>query len=570
MRVGIVVIHGIAPQARYQFEDQFATALADRLNERDGQGAWKAESKLPPFVPSADPESVRTTFDRVSRAKCDEPDPRDAYDVFEAYWSPIDKHHTTPLSVASWLLKSVFVPLNNHARFPGSPKKVAFDVGYVLIALALAALLVLAMLWSAGHAYRGVVGATIPTPSPTVSPSPRASGSPSPRASVSPSPRASVSPSPRSSVVPSPVPSASAVPSAPPLGDVLANPLKLTSFFSMRETAIVLMGVVGVVCAAQAISAFLGLVLVRRAQARRSGRGHGRALVRIAVVFAFGATLSLVAAWLPLDSGRHFGMTLWWFIGTVLALQGASALGRGFLVDRLGDVQIYTTTDENSQYFDLRERIRSEAESVLLAAIARREKDVPYYDSIVVAGHSLGSTIGLDALLRVHEIHEASQQAVSDDDWGRIRAFITFGTALEKTKFFFAARRVSLSALRERWNAKLDGHLFTADPNVLNTTNAKSASAPCGIFWLNLWYRTDIIANAIESYRSRELPRVWGRTTEDHPVCLNQRLTVPFWRNPFPHGAYVDDEQFWSARPPVDPKRSPVPLGVLDVLAKLL
>jgi hypothetical protein len=563
MRVGIVVIHGIAPQARYQFEDQFATALADRLNDRDGPGTWKADSKLPPFAQSAEPESVRATFDRVSRANCDAleptdaPEPRDAYDVFEAYWSPIDKNHTTPVSVASWLLKSVFVPLNNHARFPGSPGKVVFDVGYVLFALFFAAMLLLAMLWSAGHSYRGVVGAAIPTPSPTVSPSPCASVSPSQRSSVVPSP--------------SPVPSASAVPTAPSLADVLVNPLKLASFFSMKETAIVLMGVVGVVCAAQAISAFLGLVLVRRAQTRRPGRRHGRALVRIAVVFAFGAALSLAAAWLPLDSGRHFGMTLWWFVGTVLALQGASALGRGFLVDRLGDVQIYTTTDENSQYFDLRERIRSEAESVLLQVIARSENGLPYYDSIVVAGHSLGSTIGLDALLRVHEIHEASQRAVSDADWGRIRAFITFGTALEKTKFFFAARRVSLSALRERWNAKLDGHLFTDDPAVLDTNNAKSANAPCGIFWLNLWYPTDIISNAIESYRSFELPRVWGnRTVSDHPVCLNQRLTIPFWHNPFPHGAYLDDERFWGALPPGDPKRSPVPLGVLDVLAKLL
>lgn len=541
MRVAVIVIHGIARQMRYSIEDRFATALWNELNGRaptdaGGEDAsrtekWQLTSEFVPHQSAADPELVRLTVDRVSQPG------GHAFDVQEAYWSPIDKGRTTPLSVAAWLLQVVFVPLNRNARFPGWFWKAAFDIGYLVAVLLLAAVFVGLALWGAGTSYRQVVAVVCATPSPPATCAPTVT--------------------------------------APPLPDVLTNPLKLITLFDLRETMLVLAAVAGAVCIAQAFSTTAGALMRGKRRARARSARYRKITLRIAVVLGIGTILLLLAAYVPFDEGNRFGRSIWLFVGTILALQGASSLGRAFLVDRLGDVQIYTTSDENSAYFVCREAIRTLTERVLLDTIARRDGERPYYDAVVVAGHSLGGTIGLDALLRVHELHEATRYdahpIVSDEDWGRVRAFVTFGTALEKTKYFTAARDVSFSAKRERWSAQLYGHLFTPDPKVLTGTNDKGAEDPAmrGIFWMNLWYWTDIIANEIASYRSHELPRRWDR--DDGPcrvVCLNQRLAVP--PSIFPHDHYIEDAGFWTAPDPGAPKRSPHPLGVLDVLTALI
>jgi hypothetical protein len=278
-----------------------------------------------------------------------------------------------------------------------------------------------------------------------------------------------------------------------------------------------------------------------------------RTVARIVFVAVVGLLLLAGGALVPLDNGAIYGSGGLLFVLAILALQGASSLGRGFLVDRIGDIQIYCLSDENSAFFTLREEIRTLVETTLLGMIQRRGPIAPgaasapaYYDRIVVAGHSLGSTIAMDALLRLHEVHEAAPNIIGDDDWGRIRMFLTFGTALEKTKFFFAARNPSFSAKREEWTNDLCGHLFTASPQALTTSNLKTAAQPAGIFWQNVWYSTDIVANAIETYESREVPRIRGRQTpRKHPVSLNRQLSIPLWKNLFPHSSYLGDPRFW-------------------------
>ncbi|MGB8519130.1 MAG: hypothetical protein WCD38_03090, partial [Candidatus Tumulicola sp.] len=49
----------------------------------------------------------------------------------------------------------------------------------------------------------------------------------------------------------------------------------------------------------------------------------------------------------------------------------------------------------------------------------------PLYDRVVVAAHSLGSTIGMDALLSIHELTQ--EGGVTSEQWNRLRAFVTFG-----------------------------------------------------------------------------------------------------------------------------------------------
>ncbi|HEX3467285.1 MAG TPA: hypothetical protein VHT05_04335 [Candidatus Elarobacter sp.] len=502
MRVGIFVVHGIAPHPRYEIQDQFSVALQGALNASNAARQWTLTSEYQPLTVANNPEQVRATVDRLSNGA-------DNLEVVEGYWSPIDKGRTTPTSVAAWLLKSLFVPLNNRAKYPGWFGKACFDIVYVVSALLIIGALLGAMLWFAQAGYRDVIWATL-------------------------------------------VPSFG----APTFESVLANPLQLFNIVSLREAVLLATMLAGAVCVAQVISAVLGGALVRRTRYRATpppATHMRRTVARIVFVAVVGLLVLAGGALVPLDNGAIYGSGGLLFVLAILALQGASSLGRGFLVDRIGDIQIYCLSDENSAFFTLREEIRTLVETTLLGMIQRRGPIAPgaasapaYYDRIVVAGHSLGSTIAMDALLRLHEVHEAAPNIIGDDDWGRIRMFLTFGTALEKTKFFFAARNPSFSAKREEWTNDLCGHLFTASPQALTTSNLKTAAQPAGIFWQNVWYSTDIVANAIETYESREVPRIRGRQTpRKHPVSLNRQLSIPLWKNLFPHSSYLGDPRFW-------------------------
>lgn len=504
MRIGVVAIHGIAPHPRYEIQDEFAEALETRLNEVQGAGTWELSSDFLPFTKPNDPESVRVTLNRVASSNhaIDH-----AIDVIEAYWSPIDKGRTNVLSVAGWALKTIFMPLNNAAKFPGAPWKALFDITYLMVAMLIVLGAVAGVFYWGGISFQAV---------------------------------------------------------AQKLGienisffDVVTNPWLLFQHVWIWDATLLAASAAGAVCVAQVASAILGGALVRRRpRGSRSVRPRAWAVaLRIAFVFVVGATLLWVAATRPLHSGQTLGSTVWWLTIAVGLLELASSTGREFLINRIGDVQIYTIGDENSQYFTYREQIRTVAEAILLETILRRDAaGAPYYESIVIAGHSLGSTIGIDALMRVHEIHEATLQnpgppgsGVSDDDWNRVRAFITFGTAVEKTKFFFSALRPSFSAWREQWNSRLYGHLFTPKVEVLRGSNDKQTSSELGIYWLNLTYWTDCIANRIESYRSRIEPRGWDerpKGPKDCPFVAEDHLLQNPW-SVFPHSNYLGDVNFW-------------------------
>lgn len=520
VRIGVVAVHGVAPLPRYSFEDQFSTTLQSALA---GAGqAWKLDTTFPPVTGHIgdDPEAIRLTSDTLTWNDRQ-------IDVHEVYWSPIDKNRTTPASVAGWLLGAAFVPLNNNAKFPGAPWKATFDLGYAIVAMLVAAIAALGGLVLAWNAYSQIVALAL-----TVA-------------------RA-----------------AAQTEAAPPaFFDAVANPLLFLTFLQPREAISVLAAVVGVVCLGQAISAILGLLMrLRRPRHLPDTKRAPRTLWRIAFVLAVGAALATFAANFPIGDGRTLGDTVLVLVAAVLALQGGSSIARNFLVNRLGDVQIYTSGDDNSSYFGYRQQIRTLAEQILLSVLMRKtDDDTPYYDKIVVVGYSLGATISMDALLRVHEIHEASRATISDADWGRIRAFVTFGCALEKTKYFFAARDVSPSARREEWNSRLDGHLFTHRRDVLGSDN--DPGGLCGIFWLNLWYFTDIIANQMLTFVSTEQPRVWGAKTDLHSVCLNQRLYRSLLTDPFPHGSYLSDPNFWH---PSTPSDDGTPCGAMEVFQRLL
>ncbi|HEY0555024.1 MAG TPA: hypothetical protein VGG20_12210, partial [Thermoanaerobaculia bacterium] len=82
-------------------------------------------------------------------------------------------------------------------------------------------------------------------------------------------------------------------------------------------------------------------------------------------------------------------------------LVGLSLFVRGFLIQFAGDVAVYVTPHRLDRFNELRHRIQ---QCVLDRAQAIYEAEVggrPYYDRILIAGHSLGSVISYDILNRL-------------------------------------------------------------------------------------------------------------------------------------------------------------------------
>ncbi len=255
---------------------------------------------------------------------------------------------------------------------------------------------------------------------------------------------------------------------------------------------------------------------------------------------------------------------------TAVAIVGffRSAFGtlNEFFVNTLGDVQIYTTHDENSAFYKLRQEIVELVEGVILQVLRAEsgplvtmpvprdgfairgalDPPLPLYDRVVVAAHSLGSTIGMDALINIHEM--CAEGGVLPEQWNRLRAFVTFGSSLEKTKFFFDVKQPTVSASADHWRNDVYGRLFTND---FTTLSGDAASSTPQIFWANHWYGTDLVANCIESYTDRG-----GRA-----ICENTLLASKFSLvHPWVHSDYLWDENFWR-RPPGSTTH-----GMLDVL----
>ncbi|HZT11617.1 MAG TPA: hypothetical protein VFA29_02370, partial [Candidatus Baltobacteraceae bacterium] len=142
MRIGIVAVHGVIPQLRFGFQDEVATRLTGALNASLQEAAWTWTVVLPSNG-AANTANV-PTISRVHQVHDDPANPAsEFFDVHEAFWSPIDKGKTSFASICAWLLKTVFAPLNSFARYRERPLKVCWDLGYVLLAFAVAVFLLL-------------------------------------------------------------------------------------------------------------------------------------------------------------------------------------------------------------------------------------------------------------------------------------------------------------------------------------------------------------------------------------------------------------------------------------------
>ena len=493
-RVAIVAVHGVDSHPRYEFQDQVAGDLCARLNEREHKKAWTIEVINPRGVLPAGQDDPLPTTTRVLHGGDDAMEPKQTfYDVIEAYWSPIDKGATNWLSVLMWILNSVFAPFNTTARVEAPFAKQFFDYGFIGGALIVAFVLFgvsITAVWLASIQVLTITGLMT-----------------------------------HSSV-------GEAI-------TVLNANASAPGGARIKIVVWLLVGVAGAFLVGQAVAAIVKTWLQRKALRKNPAAIWHRALaIGILVVIGGALIYAMAVAKFPKGSMGWPGVGL--LIGIFLAFQIGYALLIDFIVGFFGDVQIYTTRDENNaRFYGLRDEIMDTAVTAIMRAVTPERNGGYDYDRVIVLSHSLGGTIATDAITRL--VQGSEQGAISAAALAKVRAFAMLGSSLEKTRYFFNVAGSTPSVSYEAWRGKAFEKIFGKNESLLRATSESK------IFCVNYWYFQDPICNEIRSY-------------EDE--CRNEKgsrhVTL---LHPLIHSDYLDDPWVWFS------SKDGSHLGLLDIIA---
>lgn len=203
-----------------------------------------------------------------------------------------------------------------------------------------------------------------------------------------------------------------------------------------------------------------------------------------------------------------FSRATW--ISSILSWLGQKT--RWVIVGYLGDIAIYTTTDEKSKYYRIRQEILEESQALLEEVLNN-----PQYDRVIVAGHSLGSVIAYDTLNRINikaNLPDGRKLPIA-----KLSGLVTFGSPLDKIAFFFRhhtpkneyVRRQILDHLHSFKAKRLDAQKNT-EP-VSDPLKPKLDAIP----WINFYSRKDPVSGHLDFYKINEednialdLPQSWG------------------------------------------------------------
>jgi hypothetical protein len=241
----------------------------------------------------------------------------------------------------------------------------------------------------------------------------------------------------------------------------------------VRSALQILLGLVGVVAVAAGIVVPLDLAQ------------GGPAWMRLQVELPLAATIVVwtIAAWL-------------------------AARTRSVLVQYVGDVVAYVAAFRVSRYDVIRDRIQAIGRRILCALYRQGG-----YGSYVIAGHSLGSVVAYDAL----------NAAIAEDRWnpnlkmdvvGRTRAFITFGSPLDKIAFIFRTQSHD-GDVREALASQVQP-LIDLDERPT---------------WINIFSRQDPISGDLDFFDHPTDPARQVKNIEDHQADLPLQAHTQYWGN---------------------------------------
>lgn len=196
---------------------------------------------------------------------------------------------------------------------------------------------------------------------------------------------------------------------------------------------------------------------------------------------------------------------------TLLLLLGAAFFLTRVFVDYLGDVALYTMAAENSTFFQTRVSIQKEMSQRLRDILRDRQ-----YESVAIAGHSLGSVIGYDAisLLRAEVARgdTGEPSTVTREEFAKLTTFVTFGSPLNKVLYFFRTKiriyeTVRSHIVRELLGFRQQESLIMRDPAL--TGNGKTGTLPDKLRWLNFYSPMDPISGRLIYFSDVNEHRHW-------------------------------------------------------------
>ena len=175
----------------------------------------------------------------------------------------------------------------------------------------------------------------------------------------------------------------------------------------------------------------------------------------------------------------------------------AGIVFKPFIVDSLGDVTIYTSTDRKAEFYEIRQEI-------LDGAVEHVEwlMGSPDYDRIVLVGHSLGSVIAYDALNR---INNRMNVKLTDRKLSvKLTGLATFGSPLDKIAFFFRERAKANQLVRRQMLDHYHGfkskgaHL--GEDEIATIANEIAPLLDDHMRWWNFWDPKDPVAGHLDFY----------------------------------------------------------------------
>jgi hypothetical protein len=207
-----------------------------------------------------------------------------------------------------------------------------------------------------------------------------------------------------------------------------------------------------------------------------------------------------------------------WLLAALLAL---SAFVRRFFVQYLGDVAAYVTPSSLDRFETIRSHIKKRVFDVADAIYRGGKDEELLYDSVVIAGHSLGSIAAYDVLNRM--LNDDARSGGKIGVLKRTTGFVTFGSFLDKTAFIFETNLRHLSADRAALAATVQPLIEDTRTKALPWKNVRS---PWDIFTgrLNYYDDPDLDTNRVEDVVDYDALRPIGA----HDEYWNNKT---LWRN---------------------------------------
>jgi hypothetical protein len=207
---------------------------------------------------------------------------------------------------------------------------------------------------------------------------------------------------------------------------------------------------------------------------------HPRWSEFLATLLAYGAW---ILQWLAL--AWHHVLALILLLIALVYTYGVNYL----VVEYAGDVAIYVSSYKVSRF----EETRTAIEKIVFAVgrqiyeASRDANGVPFYDEVVLVGHSLGSVITYD-LLNQLIVWDQKECAGNHRVVDRTTRLITFGSPLDKTAFLF---RTQISA---------DHHYREALAGLQQPLILTYDVRPKTFQWINLYSPADIVSGQLKYY----------------------------------------------------------------------